>query len=102
LVTRKFAPLNCGLTPRSCLFYDLVYSKAPTPFLRPALESGRRCADGAGMLVAQGELAFRLFNGVAPPRGVMRAALLRALGRRKRAGRSRGKPQPASTGRKHQ
>ncbi len=82
LVTRRFAPLNCRLTPRSCLFYDLVYSKTPTPLVRLARKSARRCADGAGMLVAQGELAFRLFNGVAPPRGVMQAALSRALGRR--------------------
>lgn len=82
LVTRKFAPLNCRLTPRSCLFYDLVYSKTSTPLVRLARKSTRRCADGAGMLVAQGELAFKLFNGVAPPAGVMRKALSRALGRR--------------------
>jgi shikimate 5-dehydrogenase len=33
------------------------------------------------MLVIQGELAFKLFNRVAPPAGVMRAALFNALGR---------------------
>jgi len=33
------------------------------------------------MLVEQGELAFKLFNGVAAPRGVMRRALMDALGR---------------------
>jgi shikimate dehydrogenase len=82
LVTRRFAPLAYELAPARCFFYDMVYAKTPTPFLRPALKSGRRCADGAGMLAAQGELAFRLFNGVPAPRGVMHAAVSRALGRR--------------------
>ncbi|MGH7948239.1 MAG: shikimate dehydrogenase [Candidatus Binataceae bacterium] len=85
LLTRRFAQMNCGLTPRSCLFYDLVYSKTPTPLVRLARKASRRSADGAGMLVAQGELAFRLFNGVTPPRGAMRAALSRALDRRLRS-----------------
>ncbi len=49
--------------------------------MKPALAAGRRAADGAGMLVNQGELAFKLFNRVAPPAGVMRAALLNSLGR---------------------
>ena len=49
--------------------------------MKPALAAGRRAADGAGMLVNQGELAFKLFNRVAPPAGVMRAALFNALGR---------------------
>ena len=98
LVTRRFAPLTCELTPARCFFYDMVYARTPTPFLRLALKAGRRCADGAGMLAAQGELAFRLFNGIAPPRGVMQAALSRALGRRSRAGPSRGELQALSTG----
>jgi shikimate 5-dehydrogenase len=33
------------------------------------------------MLINQGELAFELFNRVAPPPGVMRQALLERLGR---------------------
>jgi shikimate 5-dehydrogenase len=33
------------------------------------------------MLVNQGELAFELFNGLAPPPGVMRRALWQRLGR---------------------
>jgi shikimate 5-dehydrogenase len=33
------------------------------------------------MLVNQGEFAFKLFNRIAPPAGVMRAALYEELGR---------------------
>ena len=80
LTTRRFAPLDYAATPADCLFYDLIYATEPTAFLKPALASGRRGADGAGMLVGQGEIAFKLFNRVAPPPGVMRAALFAALG----------------------
>jgi shikimate 5-dehydrogenase len=59
----------------------MIYAREPTPFLAPALELGRRAIDGAGMLINQGVLAFELFNSVAPPAGVMRAALMSALGR---------------------
>ena len=48
--------------------------------MKPALAAGRHAADGAGMPINQGELAFKLFNRVAPPAGVMRATLFDALG----------------------
>ncbi|MGB6552153.1 MAG: hypothetical protein WBE78_01600, partial [Candidatus Binataceae bacterium] len=81
LTTRRFAPLDYGATSSQCLFYDLIYAAQPTAFLKPALGRGRPAADGAGMLVGQGELAFELFNGVAPPPGVMAAELRARLGR---------------------
>ena len=81
LTTGQFARLDYNSTPTDCLFYDLIYSREPTEFIKPALAASRRATDGAGMLVNQGELAFKLFNRVAPPAGVMRAALLNALGR---------------------
>jgi shikimate dehydrogenase len=81
LTTGRFARLDHSSTPGDCLFYDLIYSREPTAFLKPAIAAGRRAVDGAGMLVNQGELAFRLFNRVAPPVGVMRAALFNGLGR---------------------
>jgi shikimate dehydrogenase len=81
LKTERFARVDYQATPADCLFYDLIYSREPTAFLKPALAAGRRAIDGAGMLVNQGELAFKLFNRVAPPAGVMRAALLESLGR---------------------
>jgi shikimate dehydrogenase len=81
LTTGRFARLDCDSTPTDCLFYDLIYAAEPTEFIKPALAAGRRATDGVGMLVNQGELAFKLFNRVAPPAGVMRAALFAALGR---------------------
>lgn len=81
LTTERFARLDYSSSAEDCLFYDLIYSREPTAFLKPALAAGRRASDGAGMLVNQGELAFKLFNRIAPPAGVMRAALLTSLGR---------------------
>ena len=81
LTTGRFARMDYSSTPSDCLFYDLIYAAQPTEFIKPALAAGRQAADGAGMLVNQGELAFKLFNRVAPPTGVMRAALFDALGR---------------------
>ena len=81
LTTGRFARLDYDSTAADCFFYDLIYAPEPTAFMKPALAAGRRAADGAGMLVNQGELAFKLFNRVAPPAGVMRAALLNSLGR---------------------
>ncbi len=82
LTTHGFARLDYAATPRDCFFYDMLYARNPTPFLAGAAKAKRNWSDGAGMLAEQGELAFRLFNGVTPPRGVMRTALMTALGRR--------------------
>ena len=65
----------------NCLFYDLIYAAATTPFLHPARERGLRTADGAGMLLHQGALAFELFNRVKPPLQAMRQALNARLNR---------------------
>jgi shikimate dehydrogenase len=81
LTTGAFAPLDYSATPPECFFYDAIYRAEPTPFLREAIALGRPHADGAGMLINQGELAFELFNRVAPPPGVMGQALLKRLGR---------------------
>jgi shikimate dehydrogenase len=81
LKTGGFIPLAYDATPADCVFYDMVYGREPTPFMTPALALGRRAFDGAGMLLNQGALAFELFNNVAAPAAVMRAALMAALGR---------------------
>ncbi len=81
LKTGGFAPLAYDATPADCVFYDMVYAREPTPFLAPAIALGRRALDGAGMLANQGELAFELFNGIAPPPGLMRQTLMERLGR---------------------
>ncbi len=62
-----------------CLVYDMVYTPAETPLLAAARRLGLACANGAGMLVAQGEAAFRLWTGKEPPPSVMQDALFRKL-----------------------
>jgi shikimate dehydrogenase len=81
LKSEPFLPLAYEAAQPGCFFYDLIYAAEPTPFLRPALERGLPAADGAGMLLHQGALAFELFNGVKPPLDAMRAALYARLGR---------------------
>lgn len=81
LKTGGFAEIAYDAAASDCLFYDMIYAREPTPFLAPALARGLRSLDGAGMLANQGALAFELFNGSAPPAGVMRGALMAALGR---------------------
>ena len=73
--------LDYEAAPKDCFFYDLLYSARPTQFLERAQSAGRSNSDGAGMLLNQAVLAFRLFNGVAPPVDVMRRALMEHLGR---------------------
>jgi shikimate dehydrogenase len=77
----NFPPLQYPAARPDCMFYDLIYAKRPTPFLAPAIKLGLPASDGAGMLLHQGVLAFRLFNGVGAPVEVMRQALLERLGR---------------------
>jgi shikimate dehydrogenase len=81
LESARFATIAYAASAAHCLFYDLIYAPGPTPFLKPATELRRPTADGAGMLLYQGSLAFRLFNRVAAPIGAMRAALMERLGR---------------------
>ncbi|HEY3307339.1 MAG TPA: shikimate dehydrogenase [Desulfuromonadaceae bacterium] len=61
--------------PDNTMVYDMVYSPPVTPFLRDAEQRALRCANGLGMLAAQGELSFRLWTGVEPPPGIMKSVL---------------------------
>jgi shikimate dehydrogenase len=61
--------------PDAAIALDVIYAPPETPFLAAARARGLRCANGLGMLVEQGALAFKLWLGVEPPRDVMRAAL---------------------------
>ena len=56
--------------------YDMVYAEEPTPLIEMAGRRGLPCADGRGMLVAQGEAAFYKWFGVEPESGVMRAQVI--------------------------
>ena len=63
------------LTPATCLFYDLVYGRRPTPFVRAALRHGRKASDGRSMLLEQAGLAFSLWTGRKPPLELMERKL---------------------------
>ncbi|MBN2644323.1 MAG: shikimate dehydrogenase [Desulfuromonadaceae bacterium] len=52
----------------SARVYDAVYSPQQTPLVHQALSYGFRACDGLGMLIAQGEVAFRLWTGRDPGR----------------------------------
>jgi shikimate dehydrogenase len=60
--------------------WDLVYNPPVTPFLAAARAAGLRAEHGLGMLVAQAELAFAGWLGLAAPPGVMYRAAASALG----------------------
>jgi shikimate dehydrogenase len=81
--------VNYQAVSPQCVFYDLIYAREATPFLKPARAISRRSYDGAGMLAGQGELAFELFNGAPAPSGVMREALMKSLGRSSQADKGR-------------
>lgn len=63
-----------ALKPGACV-YDMVYAPALTPLLAEAGALGIPCANGVGMLVAQGEAAFAIWTGVPAPQGCMERAL---------------------------
>jgi shikimate dehydrogenase len=62
------------LPPRAAVF-DLVYRRGETAWVLAARGAGHPAADGMGMLVAQGALAFERWFGQAPDRDVMWSAL---------------------------
>jgi len=55
--------------------YDLIYNPAQTPLLKAAQERKCRWANGLGMLLHQGRLAFELWTGREAPVASMRWAL---------------------------
>ncbi len=55
--------------------YDMVYVPAETPLLIAAKTRGLACANGLGMLAAQGAAAFSLWTGREAPCAVMRQKL---------------------------
>jgi len=61
--------------------YDMVFAPWETPLLADASRAGLWCANGIGMLVAQGECALAIWTGTEPPSGVMRRRILAVLER---------------------
>ena len=72
-------PLAC--LPSDAKVYDMVYAPPETRLIRAAKSRGLATANGLGMLVAQGELAFELWHERTSPAGVMAAALRQYLDR---------------------
>lgn len=75
----SFPGFDCSKLSPDAVVYDMVYVPAETPLLAAARERGLRCANGLGMLAAQGEAAFRIWTGSAPPAGIMKKCLREAL-----------------------
>ena len=71
----KIDGLTLALLPDHAKVYDMVYTPSITPLLLDARTRGLKAANGLGMLVAQGELAFSLWHGVTPGHDVMESAL---------------------------
>jgi shikimate dehydrogenase len=77
----EFPPLAYEATPRTCVFYDLLYRPNLTSFLKPAKKARRPVYDGRGMLLHQGALAFTLWTNTPAPLAAMSRALSQALRR---------------------
>lgn len=71
----SFPGLDLALLKPGACVYDMVYAPPLTPLLAEAGRLGITCANGLGMLVAQGEAAFFIWTGKTPPRGCMEGAL---------------------------
>ncbi|MBN2429645.1 MAG: shikimate dehydrogenase [Deltaproteobacteria bacterium] len=71
----KFEGINWQQLPPTACIYDIVYAFPATPLVQSVRDRGYRAADGLGMLIAQGEEAFFLWNGKWPPEGSMRKGI---------------------------
>lgn len=58
---------------------DIVYTPPETNLLKAASRRGLKTIGGAGMLVHQGAISFKLWTGKQPPLKTMRRALIEAL-----------------------
>jgi len=68
-------PLNTATLKAGMVVADVIPNPPKTQLVREATDFGCTVLDGLGMLVNQGVIGFRLWTGVDPDPGVMRAAL---------------------------
>jgi len=61
--------------PKGSVVYDLIYNPAETRLMRQARSVGCHAANGLGMLLRQGALAFQLWTGQTPDLSIMAAAI---------------------------
>ncbi len=59
-------PLPWGSINSKTLLYDVVYRPDSTPLVKRACVNGMLALDGIGMLIAQGEEAFKIWTGCDP------------------------------------
>lgn len=71
----SFDCIDLALLPKNGVVYDMIYAPPITPLLAEASRLGLRHANGLGMLAAQGELAFKIWNGIMPPPALMKSAI---------------------------
>lgn len=69
-------PLPRDLPGPGQMAYDLVYNPSRTPFMLLAERNGAKTANGLGMLLHQGALAFTAWTGIEAPLETMRRVLL--------------------------
>jgi len=72
---RDEMPLRPAALPKAGAVIDLVYDTGGTPLVRKARSLGLRTADGWGVLLWQGAVAFRLWTGKSAPLDAMRDTL---------------------------
>jgi shikimate dehydrogenase len=68
-------PVPIERIPAGAAVFDLVYRAGETAWVTAARNAGHRSADGMGMLVEQGALAFTRWFGVEPDRAAMWRAM---------------------------
>lgn len=69
------SPVDADLINKNTLVYDLIYNPAESKLLKSARAKGAETANGLGMLLYQGVLAFEIWAGQKAPVEVMRNAL---------------------------
>ncbi len=67
----KIAGISLAQMSSHAKVYDMVYKPPVTPLLEEAQYHGLQAANGLGMLVGQGEIAFQLWHAQEPPPGLM-------------------------------
>lgn len=74
-MTSSGAPFDVARLGDDAAVFDLVYVPSETDLIKAARARGLAAANGAGMLVAQAEIAFERWTGIASAGLVMRGAV---------------------------
>lgn len=72
-------PVDWQVLSKDAVVCDLIYNPLKTRFLLTADKYGHKAVSGAGMLIGQGALAFKLWTGIEAPQDKMYETLIRIL-----------------------